>query len=155
VIDDVIKACTRHGEFVLASGEKSSFKIDLPAALDNPEYRQVLLASLQERIPEYIQMVAGEGGAARIAGAYAEEFGLSHMEILLAPKHSASRLIRYDTRDKPVVLIEDVVTTGQSVLRAYEFLRLQNVRVDRIIGVVERGKPTFPDSIRYESILSM
>ena len=41
-----------------------------------------------------------------------------------------------------VVLVEDVVNTGKSILKAIDHLKKQNVNVSSIFSVVDRGEET-------------
>ena len=41
-----------------------------------------------------------------------------------------------------VILVEDVVNTGKSILKAIDHLKKQNVNVCSIFSVVDRGKET-------------
>lgn len=60
-----------------------------------------------------------------------------------AKEHGSARRIEGDDhlpKDAPVVVVEDVITTGGSTLRAIETLRARPFRVVGVVALVDRGE---------------
>jgi orotate phosphoribosyltransferase len=141
----------REGDFVLASGKRSSFYIDVRRTTLTAEGAyltgELLLDALQSRA----WSVAGAGGltlgadpltTAMGVAAWRRSFPLSSFIVRKeAKEHGAGRQIERggDLRDgAAVVVLEDTVTTGGSSLKAIEALRAAGFSVVGALAVVDR-----------------
>lgn len=126
------------GEFVLASGARSSYYIDIKVATTNP----TILAEIGKAIAESqeFEVVAGVAvGAVPIAVAVSLASDRPYAIIRKEEKgHGKAGTIVGDVAGKNVLLVEDVTTSGGSTLYGLEALRSAGAHVDRIVTVVDR-----------------
>jgi orotate phosphoribosyltransferase len=126
------------GDFTLASGAKSPYYIDVKSAVTHPD----LLAAVADT-------VAAQHGFDVIAGVAVGGVPLAVAVSLAARKpyaiirsseksHGKKDLIIGDVRDKNVLLIEDVTTSGGSALYGIRELRAAGARADLVVTVVDR-----------------
>ncbi len=135
------------GEFVLASGQKSSFYLDVRRTSMHPEGAALCAELILDEIADLdVAAIGGPVlGAAPLVGALA---AMSHargrpLPAFLVRKeakgHGTAKLIEGNFPvGRPVALVEDVVTTGGSVLRAVAVARGEGAQVSRVVCVVDR-----------------
>lgn len=159
----IFKNCYREGDFTLASGKKSSFYLDMkPATLTaESSYWIGLLgvASLKRWSSTYRKSVGGVGGLTLGADPIATAVSLvSHLEgvnypaflVRKEPKgHGTGKQIEglsaLDPK-KSIVVVEDVVTTGGSSLKAIQALKEAGQTPELVWALVDReqgGKEAF------------
>ncbi len=143
----------RRGEVTLASGRRSDWFVDCKQAVLSAEGHwlvgEALLQAI-ERLPERPVAVAGvELGGCSLASSVAL---LSHragrpldaIYVRKAPKgHGSRRACEGDDHlpeAAPVVIVEDVLTTGASALRAAQRLRERGLRPVGVVALVDRGE---------------
>jgi orotate phosphoribosyltransferase len=135
------------GDFTLASGLKSSFYLDVRRTSMHPAgaalCAELLLDALEDLHPSAIG--GPVLGAAPLVGAIAAESfrrGKPVPTFLIrkeAKGHGTAKLIEgHFPAGGEVALVEDVVTTGDSVLRALAVARGEGAVVRRIVAVVDR-----------------
>jgi orotate phosphoribosyltransferase len=132
----------RFGTFTLTSGKTSSYYVDIKAASSQPRLLRAIAQELRPKIGEADLLAGVELGAIPILVALALESGLPYVIVRKqARAHgTGKRLEGPDVRGKRVLLVEDVTTTGKSVLEAVQLLRAEGARVDRVETVVDRGE---------------
>lgn len=143
---DSLKECEaiKFGDFTLASGKKSKYYIDIKKASANPRILKQMAVEISENIKErsivadYVGCVAL--GGVPIAVAVSLETQLPLIIIRKEAKEYGTKgQIVGDFRKKSTVLmIEDVATTGGSVLKAIRLLRGEGLVVRYVIVVVDR-----------------
>ena len=129
----------KFGDFILASGKKSSYYVDIKKASTKYE----ILNLLGELLSRHVQgeLLAGvELGAVPLTAITAVKSKKNYLIIRKEKKeYGTSKLIEGDFKTgMEVDIIEDVVTTGGSVLRAVSILRDNGLRVEKVICVVDR-----------------
>ena len=142
-----IEQSMMRGDFVLSSGQKSTFYLDVRRTSMHPEGAALTAELLLDALAD-LELAAVGGpvlGAAPLVGAVA---AASHRRgtpipaflVRKEPKgHGTAKLIEgHFPVGKPVALIEDTVTTGSSVLRALAVARGEGAEVKRVIAVVDR-----------------
>jgi len=126
------------GDFLLASGARSSYYIDIKAATTNP----TILAAIGKTIAEgwEFDVVAGVAvGAVPIAVAVSLASGRPYAIIRKEEKdHGKAGTIIGDVSGRNVLLVEDVTTSGGSALYGLSALRAAGAHVDRVVTVVDR-----------------
>ena len=131
------------GDFTLASGAKSRYYIDIKTAATNPE----LLAIIGREIAENynFEVVAGVAvGAVPIAVAVSLASGKPYCIIRKEEKgHGKSGKLVGDVRDKTVLLVEDVTTSGGSVIFGLDVLRENSAKVDEVVTIVDREQGAY------------
>jgi orotate phosphoribosyltransferase len=143
----LIRESLLRGEFVLSSGQKSSFYLDVRRTSMHPEGACLAAQLLLDELAD-LELAAVGGpvlGAAPLVGALAAESfrrgrPLPTFLIRREPKgHGTAKLIEGNfPAGGTVALIEDVVTTGASVLRAIAVARGEGAQVPRVVAVVDR-----------------
>jgi len=138
------------GEFILKSGKKSSFYIDARETTLNPEGMN-LVGKIMYKMVKEIPGVEAVGGVSVGADplvcsvvlyAYNNKDNIYGFFIRKEPKaHGRSLWIEGAKNLRPgmnVVILEDVVTTGGSSLRAIEITQQAGYRVKGVIAILDR-----------------
>lgn len=126
------------GDFTLASGAKSTYYIDVKTAVTHPDLLNAI-AKLVAQSHEF-DVVAGVAvGGVPLAVATALAAKKPYAIIRAAGKsHGKKEMIIGDVRNKRILLIEDVTTSGGSALYGIETLRSAGALADRVVTVVDR-----------------
>ena len=159
LIELIRKVSYREGDFTLASGQKSTFYVDLKPTTLHPDGAYLIGKLAVEYVKSQGLQIDAVGGltlgADPIATAVslaAREVGLSWPAFIVRkePKdHGTARYIEGVENLKPgarVLVLEDVVTTGGSSLKAIERLREAGYNPVAVLTVVDReqgGKEKF------------
>ncbi|MGL5317908.1 MAG: orotate phosphoribosyltransferase [Bacteroidales bacterium] len=127
--------------FTWASGWKSPIYCDNRKTLSYPAVRNFIKIELArtvlEQFPE-VEAVAGVATGAIAQGALvADQMGLPFVYVRSAPKdHGLENLIEGDLRPgQKVVVIEDLISTGGSSLKAVEALRKNGCEVVGMVAI--------------------
>lgn len=143
---EALKECgaIKFGDFTLASGKKSRYYVDIKKASTSPRILKLIAERISEimkgkSIPaDYIGGVAL--GGVPIAVAVSLETGLPLIIIRKETKEYGMKgqIIGEFKPGNSIVLVEDVATTGGSVLKAVRTLRDEGLVVRHVIVVVDR-----------------
>ena len=131
--------------FIWASGWKSPIYCDNRISLSYPKVRTYIRQELVSAIEKQYnkpQVIAAVATAAIAQGALvAEAMGLPFVYVRAAAKdHGRKNLIEGEIRDdQSVVVIEDLISTGQSSLKAVEALRNAGFNVKGMISIFNYG----------------
>lgn len=133
--------------FVWASGWNSPIYTDNRSTLSYPEMRSFIKLELSrlimENFPE-VDAVAGVATGAIAQGALvADELNLPYVYVRSTPKdHGLENLIEGDLRPgQKVVVVEDLVSTGKSSLKAVEAIRNAGCEVVGMVALFTYGFP--------------
>ena len=140
--------------FTWASGWKSPIYCDNRKLMSYPAIRTFIKVEFSriilEKYPQ-VEAIAGVATGAIAPGAIvADELGLPFVYIRSAPKdHGLENLIEGDLKPKQkVVVIEDLVSTGQSSLKAVEAIRRDGSDVIGMVAVFTYGFPMAEESMK-------
>ncbi len=143
-----------HNPFTWASGWKSPIYCDNRKTLSYPQIRTYIKLQIarliQENYPE-AEVIAGVATGAIAQGALvADLLGLPFIYIRPTPKdHGLENLIEGDLRPKQkVVVIEDLISTGGSSLKAVEAIRKDGSKVLGMVAVFSYGFPVATEKFR-------
>jgi len=137
----------KEGDFVLSSGQRSSYYINGKQVTLHPQGALAIGRLLLSQLPTDTQAVAGLTlGADPIVSAVSVVSALENRPIpaLIIRKESKGHgtMAYIEGPSLPagakVVVLEDVVTTGQSALKAVERLREAGYDVNQVIALVDR-----------------
>jgi orotate phosphoribosyltransferase len=130
------------GKFILSSGKESDYYVDMKKAITDPEILLQVAKIISSMInQDKIDRIAGPAlGAVPIATAVALQSGIPMLMIRKAQKgYGTSKLIEGDLKDGDrVVVVEDVTTTGDSLLKAVNAILDNGGKVERAFVVVDR-----------------
>jgi orotate phosphoribosyltransferase len=141
----------QRGDFVLASGKKSKYYIDIKSALTNPGVLEKVGREMANLAP--FEVVAGVAvGGIPLAVAVSLASGKPFAIIRSSGKdHGKAGTIIGNVTGKRVLLVEDVTTSGGSALYGVGELRREGASVEVIVTVVDRQEGA-PESLARENL---
>lgn len=148
VLGDVFIECgaVKFGDFTLASGRKSRYYVDIKKAITKPEILKLISRHIVQVINNYninVDYIACvELGGVPIGTIVSVDTGLPLLIIRKAEKDHGlkSRIVGDVDKKKVVLLVEDVTTTGGSVVSAVQALKNEGLIVKTVISVVDRDE---------------
>jgi len=143
----------KKGKFLLTSGKESDFYIDCRPVTLHPEGAYLVGRLFFERLKNSLDQIRGVGGMTLGADPMATAVSLvSYLEgkpiyaFLIrkeAKKHGRGLWIE-GIQNLPegtgVAILEDVVTTGGSTIKAIERAKEEGLRVVRVLAIVDRDE---------------
>ena len=144
--------------FVWASGWNSPIYCDNRKTLSYPQTRNFIRIELTRLIMELYpdaEVIAGVATGAIAQGALvAETLGLPFVYVRSTPKdHGLENLIEGDLRPKQkVVIIEDLVSTGGSSLKAVEAIRNDGSEVLGMLAIFTYGFPLAEEKFKKANV---
>jgi len=147
LLDLFCEVAYKEGDFALTSGQKSSYYINGKQITLHPAGGVMVGRLLLDYIPPEVTAVAGLTlgadpivSAVSIVGAYSDRAVTPLIVRKAAKGHGTQAYIEGPTLPPgtPVVVLEDVVTTGQSAWQAVERLRTAGYVVDTVLALVDR-----------------
>ena len=136
----------KFGDFTLASGKNSSYYVDLRLVPSYPHEFRSMIKHLQNDIAENIglenfdSIVSVPTGGLVIASALAIETVKPLIYVRSKPKdYGTSKSVEGKIQDgMKVLMIDDVATTGGSVVNAIKSLKEENIKVTDAYVIVNR-----------------
>lgn len=144
--------------FTWASGWNSPIYTDNRKTLSYPDIRSFIKVELARTILESfkdVEVVAGVATGAIAQGALvADELGLPYVYIRSTPKdHGLENLIEGNIRPgQKVVVIEDLVSTGKSSLKAVEAVRAAGAVVVGMVALFSYEFPIAEENFRKAGV---
>lgn len=140
------KGIIKFGDFTLASGKKSSYYVDLRLVPSYPHQFRIMVKHLQNNIAENIglnsfdSLVSVPTGGLVIASALAIETVKPLIYVRSKPKdYGTSKSVEGKIHEgMKVVMIDDVATTGGSVVNAIKSLKEANIAIEDAYVIVNR-----------------
>jgi orotate phosphoribosyltransferase len=140
------KGIIKFGDFTLASGKKSSYYVDLRLVPSYPHQFRTMIKYLQNNIAENIglnsfdSLVSVPTGGLIIASALAIETVKPLIYVRSKPKdYGTSKSVEGQIHEgMKVVMIDDVATTGGSVVNAIKSLKEANIAIEDAYVIVDR-----------------
>ncbi len=151
---------TAEPTFRLASGKMSNYYIDCRKTTHSPEGKYLIGTIVYGMIKDSpVQAVGGlTMGADPIAcaisyAAWMEKQAIASFSIRKEPKgHGMGKQVEGDIgQGDRVVIIEDVITTGGSTIKAIEAARREGLEVDRVITLVDREEGGREEVLKHVS----
>ena len=131
----------KHGTFKLKSGKTSNIYIDLRNVISFPEIHKEICMLLSQKIDNNIDKICGTPyGAVPYASYISIDQNIPMIFLRKETKeHGTKKLVEGEFRKGDrVVLIEDVTTTGSSIIESAKQLENEGLVVSQIITIVSR-----------------
>jgi orotate phosphoribosyltransferase len=147
LLDLFCQLAYQEGEFVLSSGQRSSYYINGKPVTLHPQGALAVGRLLLSQLPPDTQAVAGLTlGADPIVTAVSVVSAYENRPVMAliirkeAKGHGTRAYIEGPSLPEgaKVVVLEDVVTTGQSAMKAVDRLRAAGYQVEEVIALVDR-----------------
>ncbi len=151
----------RFGDFTLSSGAKSDVYVDVKRAWTEPRRLDGLGRALAARVGSEPRLAGMELGAVPLVVAVALRVGRPFVILRKAAKEHGTRqpFEGEIPAGEPVLLLEDVTTTGGSTERSVQIVRDAGGTVERAVAVVDRGAGAVEKlrgiGVRLESLVTM
>jgi orotate phosphoribosyltransferase len=150
------KEVVKFGKFILSSGKESDYYVNMKTCITDPKILKTIAKIVTSEIStDKIDKIAGPAlGAVPIATAISLESEIPMLMIRKAKKgYGTSKLIE-GTLEKgdSVVVVEDVTTTGNSLLKAIKAIEENGGNVKRAVVVVDRDEGAI-ENLKKEGIL--
>lgn len=144
VLEGLIKTeCFKLGEFVLKSGIKSPFYVDLRRVTSDPKVLRLVGKAYGQlmRDLEFVRVAGIPVAALPLASAASLETGTPMIYPRIPPKaHGTGNNIEGEWKPgEKVLLLDDLITTGKSKQEAIEVLRGEGLVVTDLVVLLERG----------------
>lgn len=138
----LLKECgaIQFGQFVLTSGATSDYYIDIKKASTNPSILKKIAKSMADYTEGYDLLAGMELGAVPLVVALSLETNIPYVIIRKEKReHGTGKQIEGgDVKGKRVLIIEDVTTSGGSVVKTINIIREKQGIVDEVLAVVDR-----------------
>ncbi len=168
LIELVSQKSLQFGEFTLASGKKATYYLDCRKLTLSSEGAVQVAAGMLEVIGEELPDAVGGMaiGADPITGAIVTLAGIRGLDLKgfivrkEAKEHGTGRCVEGPVQPgEKAVIVEDVVTTGGSSVKAIERAREFGLEIVRVIGIIDRlagGAENFAAAgVPYQSLLTI
>jgi orotate phosphoribosyltransferase len=131
----------RFGEFTLASGQTSDVYVDVKLAWTDPDNLAILAEGLAARVGPTDRLAGMELGAVPLVVATALQTHRPYSVIRKSAKdHGTRKRIEGEIPARSnVLLIEDVSTTGGTMVESVHLLRDAGALVTRALVIIDRG----------------
>lgn len=156
LIEDLqILSIKKGEEFFLSSGQKSDIYVDVKQTmLYGPAmYNLAKLLHQQAQFFGHYEAVAGVPLGAVHLAAMVAMFNPPMSVVLIrqqAKSHGTQKLAEAPPGVKKIILLEDVITTGQSVIKAAKALEAEGFDIIGIVAVVDRRVEKIPILGNYD-----
>ena len=153
------KKIIRFGDFTLASGKKSPYYIDLRLVPSFPHEYRKMIKELQNLIAEDIgfenfhSLVSVPTGGLVVAASLATEIVKPLIYVRKqAKEHGTGKAVEGVTcQDMKLLMIEDVITSGGSVINAIKSIKEKKMAVTDAYAIVDR-KEGATQALRDEGV---
>ncbi len=138
-IKALVGRCIKRGDFVLASGRKSNYYVDVKELITQPIALQSVGRELSWRGVGYDGFAGVELGAVPLIIAASLYSGKPCVIIRKEKReHGTGKDYIGQLEGKRLCIIEDVTTTGATAVRAASVIRENGGYTDRVVTVVDR-----------------
>lgn len=138
----LLKECgaIQFGRFVLTSGAVSDYYIDIKKAGTNPKILKRIAEAMAEYAKGYDLLAGMELGAVPLVVALSLKTNIPYVIIRKEKReHGTSKQIEGgEVKDKRILVVEDVTTSGKSVVNTIKIIRENQGFVDEVLAVVDR-----------------
>lgn len=168
LLDLLCQLAYKEGDFVLSSGQQSSYYINCKPVTLHPQGSLAIGRLLLALLPQQTQAVAGLTlgadpivSAVSVVSAYENQPVFALIVRKEAKGHGTQAYIEGPSLPPGagVVVLEDVVTTGQSAMKAVKRLQDAGYQVNHIIALVDRqqgGRELYEaEGLKFQSLFTI
>jgi len=138
----LLKDCEaiQFGRFVLTSGAISKYYIDIKKASTSPIILEKIAQAMAEYAKGYDLLAGMELGAVPLVVALSLETKIPYVIVRKEERrHGTGKQIEgKNVKNKRLLVIEDVTTSGISLVKTLKILRENQGKVDKVLVVVDR-----------------
>lgn len=136
----------KFGDFTLTSGQKSPYYVDVKLASTKPAALRELARGLAAHAPGHDLLAGMELGAVPLVTATSLETGLPYVILRKKPREhgTGQRIEGHFKAGQRVLLLEDVATTGKTMVESIAILRAAGLLLARAACVVDREQGAGP-----------
>ena len=138
------------GDFTLASGKKSNYYFDCRRTLMNNSFANrlgVTIAAMTQHLTSLKAIGGPESAALPIATAACMyyKFPMEGFYVRKEPKkHGSKKQIEGMVQEgDEVVIVDDVSTTGESILKAINVVEAEGAKVRQVITIIDRNEGAY------------
>ncbi|MEM0139708.1 MAG: orotate phosphoribosyltransferase [Ferroplasma sp.] len=138
--DEFIKyGIIKFGDFILTSGQKSTYYVDIKEACTDPIILGKIIDGLSPMVI-YGQISGMELGSVPLLVGLSLKLNIRYAIVRKSEREhgTGKRIVGTVEKNSKIDIIEDVVTTGNSILKTADILRKNGAIVDHAICVVDR-----------------
>ncbi|MDB4676688.1 orotate phosphoribosyltransferase [bacterium] len=149
LIDLISKESLRRGQFTLASGKQASYYLDCRKITLHPKGANLIAEGMLDVMQQLGELPEAVGGMAigadpitasivTIAGQ--QDLPLKGFMVRKEPKdHGTGQQVEGPVEPgQKVIIVEDVITSGGSAIKAVEVAREYGLQVDHVIAIIDR-----------------
>ncbi len=141
-LSQMLKSCgaLQFGHFILTSGAISEYYIDIKKASTDPKTLREIAKDMAIQAKGYDVLAGMELGAVPLVVALSLETNIPYVIVRKEKReHGTGKQIEgLSVQNKKVLIVEDVTTSGGSVVKTIQILRESHGIVDKVICVVDR-----------------
>ncbi len=145
------------GHFKLASGLHSNRYVEKFRLLEDPETTSKIIAEMAEKVRAYEPDVIVGPVTGGIILSYEMARQLGTLAYFTEKTADGGMELRrgFDVKGKRVLLIEDIVTTGGSIIKAAEAVRAAGGEVVAFAILVDRSSGRFKPDAPFEALITL
>ena len=145
------------GHFVLTSGLHSNMYIEKFRVLENPTALNEVCREMAEIVKnQNIELVLGAAiGGILIAGGVGRHLGVKHIFCERVNGRMKLRRGFSITKGQRIVIVEDIITTGGSVMELIELAGEQGAEILHVVNLVDRSSGDVDFGVPYTSLLTI
>ena len=138
----LLKDCNaiQFGRFVLTSGVISNYYVNIKNASSKPKILKKIAEMVKEFTEGYDYLAGMELGAVPIVVAISLLTDIPYVIVRKEKREhgTSTQIVGNDIKGKRVLVIEDVTTSGSSVVKAVNIIRENQGIVDEVVVLVDR-----------------
>lgn len=152
------EVAVKRGEFKLSSGQQSDVYVDVRQAALHPLGQRFIQTVLFEAIRVYteVEQVGGlETGAIPLVCSVVKWWNGFYVRKQAREYGLGNRIEGQFAADARTIIVDDVVTTGESVFDALRVLDEFHTPVDAVIAIVDRAERPVEFGVPYQPIFKL
>ena len=152
------------GNFKLKSGKKTDYYVDIKQTISNPELFNIIINILCNKINQIQNVTSYSIMGVPYAGipfASVVGYKLNIPQLMLRKEkkmYGRKKMIEGNSKNRNLILIEDVMTTGNSIFETINYLNKHEYNVKYVFTIFQRGvlyyNKFFDKNIQYNYLIS-